>query len=122
MILSAKSLRKHYGGDPGVDAVISADLIVGAGEFVSIVGRSGSGKSTLLAMVGGLTPPTEGRVQLAGDEIWDLPEAQLADVRRERIGFVFQFQSLLPNLRAIDNVALPALLGDDVTPECAYAR
>ncbi|RNJ48835.1 ABC transporter ATP-binding protein [Methylocystis hirsuta] len=122
MILSAKGLRKRYGGDPGVDAVICADLIVGAGEFVSIVGRSGSGKSTLLAMVGGLTAPTAGRVQLAGDEIWDLPEAQLADVRRERIGFVFQFPSLLPNLRAIDNVALPALLGNDVTPEYAYAR
>ncbi len=122
MILSAKGLRKRYGGDPGVDAVIRADLTVGAGEFVSIVGRSGSGKSTLLAMVGALTPPTEGRVQLTGDEIWNLPEAQLADVRRERIGFVFQFASLLPNLRAVDNVALPALLGDNVTPECAYER
>ena len=122
MILSAKGLRKRYGGDPGVDAVICADLIIGAGEFVSIVGRSGSGKSTLLAMVGGLTPPTVGKVQLAGDDIWDLSEARLADIRRERIGFVFQFPSLLPNLRAIDNVALPALLGRGVTPECAYAR
>jgi ABC-type lipoprotein export system ATPase subunit len=123
MILCAKGLRKHYGGSSGVDAVVRADLTVGEAELVSIVGRSGSGKSTLLAMVGGLTSPTEGKIQLAGEEnIWDLPETRLADVRRRHIGFVFQFSSLLSNLRAVDNVALPALLGRDVTPERGYAR
>jgi putative ABC transport system ATP-binding protein/macrolide transport system ATP-binding/permease protein/lipoprotein-releasing system ATP-binding protein len=123
MILCAKGLRKRYGGPSGVDAVVHADLTVGEAELVSIVGRSGSGKSTLLAMVGALTSPTEGKIQLAGEEdIWDLPETQLADVRRRHIGFVFQFSSLLSNLRAVDNVALPALLGRDVTPERGYAR
>lgn len=122
MILRASGLRKRYGDEAGVDAVIRADLTVGKGEFVAIVGRSGSGKSTLLAMIGALTAPSEGQIILAGQDIWQLPETELADVRRQRIGFVFQFSSLLSNLKAVDNVALPALLGRSVAPAHAYAR
>jgi ABC-type lipoprotein export system ATPase subunit len=123
MILRATGLRKSYGdGEKRVEAVVEADIAVDAGEFVSIVGRSGSGKSTLLAMIGALTRPTCGEVTIAGENIWVLPENKLADVRRAEIGFIFQFSSMLSNLRAIDNVALPALLGGDASPQQIYAR
>jgi ABC-type lipoprotein export system ATPase subunit len=120
--LSAQSLTKRFGSAPGYDAVRNASLDLHAGEFVAIVGRSGSGKSTLMAMLGALTKPTEGRVLLDGTDIWALPETELAAFRSRRIGFVFQFPSLLPNLTAVDNVALPALLGRTMPAEEAYAR
>lgn len=123
MILRATKLGKTYGEDEKrLDAVVEADLSVDAREFVSIVGRSGSGKSTLLAMIGALTRPTSGEITIGGENIWTLQENRLADVRRREIGFIFQFSSMLPNLRAIDNVALPALLGHDLPPEQIYAR
>ena len=122
MALSARGLTKHYGGEPGYAAVRGASLDLGAGEFIAIFGRSGSGKSTLLAMLGALTRPSEGELRLDGADIWGLPENQLADFRCRHIGFVFQFASLLPNLTAVDNVAVPALLGRTMTPAAAYAR
>jgi ABC-type lipoprotein export system ATPase subunit len=120
--LSAQSLSKRFGSAPGYDAVRNASLDLHAGEFVAIVGRSGSGKSTLMAMLGALTKPTEGKVLLDGTDIWTLSETELAAFRSRRIGFVFQFPSLLPNLTAADNVALPALLGRTMPAEEAYAR
>ena len=123
MILRAVGLRKSYeSGSARVDAVLDANLTLQAGEFISIVGRSGSGKSTLLAMVGALRRPSGGEVLFAGESVWALCETELANLRRREIGFIFQFSSLLPNLRAIDNVALPAMLGGDVAPDAAYAR
>jgi ABC-type lipoprotein export system ATPase subunit len=123
MMLSATGLRKSYGAkEAAVDAVVNADLVVKDEEFISIVGRSGSGKSTLLAMIGGLTRPSAGEIVIGDEEIWTLSEQALADLRRRRIGFVFQFSSLLSNLRAIDNVALPALFGKELAPERAYSR
>jgi putative ABC transport system ATP-binding protein/macrolide transport system ATP-binding/permease protein/lipoprotein-releasing system ATP-binding protein len=120
--LSARSLTKRYGSAPGYEAVRDASLDLRAGEFVSIVGRSGSGKSTLMAMLGALTEPTEGQVLLDGTDLWALPESELATFRSRHIGFVFQFPSLLPSLTAVDNVALPALLGRTMPAEQAYAR
>jgi putative ABC transport system ATP-binding protein/macrolide transport system ATP-binding/permease protein/lipoprotein-releasing system ATP-binding protein len=120
--LSARSLTKRYGSAPGYEAVRDASLDLRAGEFVSIVGRSGSGKSTLMAMLGALTEPTEGLVLLDGTDLWALPETELAAFRSRHIGFVFQFPSLLPSLTAVDNVALPALLGRTRPAEKAYAR
>jgi ABC-type lipoprotein export system ATPase subunit len=120
--LSAQSLTKRYGPAPGYLAVRGASLELERGEFVSIVGRSGSGKSTLMAMLGALTPPTQGKVLLDGTDIWALPEAERAIVRSRHIGFVFQFPSLLPNLTAVDNVAVPALLGRTMDASAAYAR
>ena len=122
MILSAQSLTKRYGTAPGYEAVRDASLDVRAGEFVSIVGRSGSGKSTLMAMLGALTPPTQGKVLVDGTEVWALSETELAAFRSRHVGFIFQFPSLLSNLTAVDNVAVPALLGRTMHGEDAYAR
>ena len=122
MILRTSGLRKRYGAGTGYEAVSEAELTLKQGEFVSIVGRSGSGKSTLLAMIGALTKPSEGQVLLEGEDIWSLPETTLADLRCRHIGFIFQFFSLLASLRAVDNVALPALLGCSMTAQDAYLR
>jgi ABC-type lipoprotein export system ATPase subunit len=122
MTLSAQSLTKRYGAAPGYLAVCDASLELRRGEFISIVGRSGSGKSTLMAMLGALTRPTEGRLLLDGTDVWALSETQRATFRARQIGFVFQFPSLLSNLTAADNVAVPALLGRTMAAQDAYAR
>jgi len=122
VILSAQSLTKRYGAARGYEAVRDASFELQAGEFVSIVGRSGSGKSTLLAMLGALTPPTEGTLLLDGTDVWELSETERATFRCRQIGFVFQFPSLLSNLTAVDNIAVPALLGRTMHSAEAYAR
>ena len=122
MILSAQTLTKRYAGDPGYEAVRGATLELRTGEFVPIVGRSGSGKSTLLAMLGTLTKPNTGTVLLDGCNIWALPEIRRASFRCREVGFIFQFPSLLANLAAVDNVALPALPGRTMRPRETYAR
>ncbi|ODT97642.1 MAG: ABC transporter ATP-binding protein, partial [Rhodospirillales bacterium SCN 65-16] len=98
------------------------DLQVAAGRFAAIIGRSGSGKSSLMAMIGGLSRPSAGRVVVNGTDIWDLTENELAAFRNRRIGYVFQFASLLPTLRLIDNVALPAMLNRGGNAGDTYAR
>jgi ABC-type lipoprotein export system ATPase subunit len=98
---------------------------VQTGDFVAIVGRSGSGKSTFLAMLGALTNPTHGKVLFEGADIRTLSENELASFRSRHVGFVFQFPSLLSSLTAVDNVALPALLGQTMQAEkrvCARLR
>jgi ABC-type lipoprotein export system ATPase subunit len=120
--LSALSLTKSYGSAPGYEAVRGASLELQAGSFISIVGRSGSGKSTLLAMLGALTKPTAGKLLLNGADVWALSEGERSIFRSRHIGFVFQFPSLLPNLTAVDNVAVPALLGCTMDADAAYAR
>ncbi len=122
MTVWAQELTKRYGSDPGYDAVRHASLEMRRGEFVSIVGRSGSGKSTLLAMLGALTRPTEGKVLFDGGDIWALSEVELANFRCRHIGFIFQFPSLLSNLTAVDNVAVPALLGRTMDAQATFAR
>ena len=111
-MLSCRALRKSYVTERGeVLAVGGIDLDVEAGRYAAIIGRSGSGKSSLMAMVGGLSRPSDGSVVIDGTDIWGLSDDKLAAFRNGRIGFVFQFASLLPTLRLVDNVALPALLG-----------
>ena len=122
MTLAARGLTKRYGGKPGWAAVREADFDLGEREFAAVVGRSGSGKSTLLAMLGVLARPSAGEVRLDGADLWRLSEVERADLRCRHIGFVFQFASLLPNLTALDNVALPALLGRTIAPGAAYIR
>jgi ABC-type lipoprotein export system ATPase subunit len=110
-MLSCGNVGKTYATERGaIDAVRAIDLDVPRGQFAAIVGRSGSGKSSLLAMIGGLSRPTRGAVLVDDTDIWALPDDRLAQFRNREIGFVFQFASLLPTLRVIDNVALPALL------------
>jgi ABC-type lipoprotein export system ATPase subunit len=111
-MLSCADLAKTYATERGgIEAVKGIDLDVRRGEFATIIGRSGSGKSSFLAMIGGLSRPSRGAVRIEDTDIWTLSDDRLADFRNRRIGFVYQFASLLPALRIIDNVALPALLG-----------
>jgi putative ABC transport system ATP-binding protein/macrolide transport system ATP-binding/permease protein/lipoprotein-releasing system ATP-binding protein len=111
-MLEARNLRKSYAAESGrVDAVRDISLELEAGQFLAVVGRSGSGKSTLLAMLAGLCRPSSGEVLLNGVDLWSRSEVDLSAFRNREIGLVFQFASLLPTLRVMDNVALPALMG-----------
>ena len=122
-MLSCRGLRKSYVTERGeVAAVAGIDLEVAAGRFAAIIGRSGSGKSSLMAMMGGLSRPSDGTVLVDGTDIWDLSDNALAAFRNVKIGFVFQFASLLPTLRLIDNVALPAMLGRRQAAADIYAK
>jgi len=101
-------LTKHYKqGRNVVKALDGVNLEIGAGEFVSIVGRSGSGKTTLLDLIGLLLRPTSGQVLIAGEDASRLKDNQRADVRGQRIGFIFQEYNLLPTLNVLENVLLP---------------
>jgi ABC-type lipoprotein export system ATPase subunit len=121
-MLSCGHVGKSYTTERGeIDAITAIDLTVPRGQFAAIVGRSGSGKSSLLAMIGGLSRPTRGTVRIDDTDIWSLPDDRLAQFRNREIGFVFQFASLLPTLRVIDNVALPALLARRGTAETYQA-
>ena len=107
-ILKTKDLCKFYGsGENLVKAVDHVNLEIGQGEFVTIVGKSGSGKSTLLHLLGALEYPTSGEILMDGKNIAGLSEAQLAVLRRRRIGFVFQAFNLIPSLNVWENIVLP---------------
>ncbi len=106
--VSAKDVTRRYGeGDTAVDALRGVSLDIEAGQLTSIMGPSGSGKSTLMHILAGLDTPTEGEVWIAGTLINDLNDNQLTKLRREHIGFVFQFFNLLPMLTAEENITLP---------------
>lgn len=106
--LETKNLTKHYRqGDTVVRALDGVSLKVEKGEFISIMGRSGSGKSTLLNMLGTLDRPTGGEVIIDGTEVGQIPTRKLPDIRRKKIGFVFQQYNLIPTLTALENVELP---------------
>src|SRR5579884_1085236 len=106
--VEARDLTRRYGdGATAVDALRGVDLDVRGGELVAVMGPSGSGKSTLMHILAGLDKPTSGSVTIAGSEITSLGDAKLTRLRREHIGFVFQFFNLLPMLDAEENVVLP---------------
>lgn len=90
-------------------AVDGISLEVKAKEFILVTGRSGSGKTTLLSLMGGLTRPTSGRVLLEGLDIWKFDDRQLSQLRSKKIGFIFQFASLIPTLNVRDNLKLPTI-------------
>ena len=94
-----------------VQAVRGVSLRIDAGEFVAIMGPSGSGKSTLMHLLGALDTPTSGKAFFQGQDLQRMSDRQRSHLRRNRIGFVFQFFNLLPTLTAIENVAMPHLLG-----------
>lgn len=109
-LIDLRGIRKSYRTGPvSVDALRGIDLAVEENEFISIVGPSGSGKSTLMNIVGCLDTPTEGSYSLRGEEVGKLGSDRLAEIRNERIGFVFQNFNLLPQITAFENVEMPLL-------------
>ncbi|GAB3119517.1 ABC transporter ATP-binding protein [Streptomyces calidiresistens] len=118
-ILELRSLtRVHGSGVATVHALRGINLTVGAGELVAVMGPSGSGKSTLLTLAGGLDTATSGQVLVEGVDLGSLSRAELARVRRNRVGYVFQDYNLIPALTAVENVSLPREL-DGVSSRAA---
>jgi putative ABC transport system ATP-binding protein len=114
--VQTEKLTKTYGsGATAITALDHVNITIKEGEFVAIMGPSGCGKSTLLHLLGGLDRPSEGRVRIGGQDISDLNDDQVTELRRRRIGFVFQFFNLIPVLSAVENAALPVTL-DGVKP------
>lgn len=118
MIIITHHLCKVYRiGDQEIEAVRSVDIGIERGKFVSIVGHSGSGKTTLLSMIGGLTRPTHGKVYIDDIDIWSMSDEELSELRNKKIGFIFQFSSLIPTLNALENVMLPVAFGKGVAED-----
>ena len=114
--VQTEKLTKIYGsGATAVTALDHVNITIKEGEFVAIMGPSGCGKSTLLHLLGGLDKPSEGNVLIGGHNLSDLNDDRLTELRRRKIGFVFQFYNLIPVLNATENAALPVTL-DGVKP------
>jgi putative ABC transport system ATP-binding protein len=109
--VGAAGVTRRYGsGEAAVDALRGVTLDIPRGQFAAIMGPSGSGKSTLMHVLAGLDQPTAGTVQIAGEDITAMSDAQLTKLRRAHIGFVFQAFNLLPTLTAQENILLPLAL------------
>jgi putative ABC transport system ATP-binding protein len=106
-MIALSAVSKHFNGKRQVVALDAIDLHIERGEMVSIVGPSGSGKSTLLNLIGGLDRPTSGEIRIDGQSVAALSDDDLTRLRRDKIGFIFQFFNLLPSLTCVENVALP---------------
>lgn len=107
-LIVVENLHKTYLlGTTAVAALRGIDLTIDKGDFIDIMGPSGSGKTTLLNLIGGLDTPTRGKIFLEGKNISMLSDNELADIRKERIGFVFQFYNLLPQMTALENIMVP---------------
>jgi putative ABC transport system ATP-binding protein len=121
-LIQADHLTKVYGmGKTAVTALNEASFQVDAGEFLAVMGPSGCGKSTLMHLLGGLDRASHGQVIMDGKNLNDLNDTALAELRRRRIGFVFQFFNLIPVLTALENAALPLLL-DGMRPGEAKSK
>ena len=119
-ILKVEHLTKIYGkGENEVRAVDDVSFSVEKGEFVAIVGSSGSGKSTLLHLLGGVDRPTEGTVQIEGEDIYRLNDDKLAIFRRRQVGLIYQFYNLIPVLNVRENITLPCELDGKEVDEAA---
>jgi putative ABC transport system ATP-binding protein len=117
-VVSAHDLARRYGeGDTAVDALRGVSLDVTKGKLTAVMGPSGSGKSTLMHLLAGLDKPTSGDVMIAGQNITTLDDTALTKLRREHIGFVFQFFNLLPMLTAEENVLLPLTIAGEKPDE-----
>jgi ABC-type sugar transport system ATPase subunit len=107
LIVETRGLRKTYFGKVDVPVLHGIDMQVAEGEFVAIIGQSGSGKSTLLNILGALDRPTAGRVLIDGVDIGTLDEDELAGLRNETVGFIFQFHYLLDEFTCLENALMP---------------
>ena len=113
-VVVARDLTRRYGeGETAVDALRGVSVDILPGKATAVMGPSGSGKSTLMHILAGLDKPTSGAVQLAGHEITTLGDNALTKLRREHIGFVFQFFNLLPMLTAKENILLPLTIAGE---------
>src|SRR5262245_1030989 len=111
-VLAARAVRKSFRvGESELEVLHGVDLDLRQGELLGLMGASGAGKSTLLHILGLLDPPSHGEVLLEGASAWKLGVTERARLRNTRIGFVFQFYHLLPELDAVENVILPAMIG-----------
>jgi putative ABC transport system ATP-binding protein len=106
-VILLRGVSKTFDGKRKVTALEGIDLWIAKGEMASLVGPSGSGKSTMLNLIGGLDRPTQGEVELDGQALSKLSDDELTRVRRDKIGFIFQFFNLLPTLSCLENVSLP---------------
>jgi putative ABC transport system ATP-binding protein len=106
-VIELKNVTKQFNGNRDVTALSGVGVRIEAGEMVSIIGPSGSGKSTMLNLIGGLDRPTSGEIVVDGRSYSGLNDTELTLVRRDKIGFIFQFFNLLPTLSSVENVALP---------------
>lgn len=112
MLIKCCNLKKKYISDNTmVTAVDDVSLDIEQGDFAVILGHSGSGKTTLLSLIGGLTVPDSGEVIINGVENWGQSDEALSDMRNSKIGFIFQFASLIPTLTSLENVLLPLSFG-----------
>ncbi len=119
-VVSAEDVTRRYGeGETAVDALRGVSLAVQARELVAVMGPSGSGKSTLMHILAALDKPTGGHVSIAGVDIGSLGDNDITLLRREHIGFIFQFYNLLPMLTAEENVVLPLSIAGE-KPDKAY--
>ncbi len=117
-VVSAHELTRRYGeGGTAVDALRGVSLEVSRGKLTAVMGPSGSGKSTLMHILAGLDQPTSGEVTIAGQTITSLDDTALTKLRREHIGFVFQFFNLLPMLTAEENILLPLSIAGEKADE-----
>ncbi len=108
--------------DNAIHALLETNLEIKRGEFLIITGRSGSGKTTLLNLIAGLTHPSSGKIFLDGQDLWCLADQQQSLIRNRKIGFIFQFPSLLPSLTALENVVLPTSFNTDHAKVSATPR
>jgi putative ABC transport system ATP-binding protein len=117
-VISARHVVRRYGeGDTAVDALRGVSLDIARGKLTAVMGPSGSGKSTLMHILAGLDQPTDGQVEIAGQDITRLDDTALTKLRRDHIGFIFQFFNLLPMLTAAENIVLPQkLAGTKIDP------